>query len=150
MINFKYQIKQNGSWVDGQPADGEWCRKVYQTGHIVEQAYTANASQPAVPQPEYIGAMTVPTSRIVALVGEPFTVKVTCSVAINDTFAVPMQGLYGSEGRTITLNFVDGMAERELTFDKSGEWQVTEEQINVYLADGQKFQFDGLTISVAE
>lgn len=100
--------------------------------------------------PVYLGTMAVEQSRLVANVGIPFVVKVTSDIPITDNFAVPLTGIFGSEGRTIELAFVNGVAERELTFEKSGEWQVTENEINAYLPAGKKFMFDGLIISVAE
>lgn len=104
---------------------------------------------------QYIGTMRVlvngtETPRFIGTKNIPARFRVECSLPINDSFAVPLDGLFGAQGRTYMFEFVDGIAEREVVFDVSGEWMVTEEQINAHLATDQHFQFAGVKISIAE
>lgn len=105
--------------------------------------------------PGYFGEMTVqvngePCSRFVGMKGESATYRIECSKPISDRFAVPLQGLFGAQGKTLMFEFVDGVAEREVVFDVSGEWEVKESQINVHLPENSQFKFAGLFISIAE
>lgn len=105
--------------------------------------------------PGFIGSMSAivngaAADRISTPVGQPVTVRVECSMPITDTFNVPLVGLFGAPGKTLAFNFVDGVAERAVTFTASGEWEATEDSINLHLPPGQKFRFAGLKISVSE
>lgn len=104
---------------------------------------------------QYIGTMAVSVNgqalpRFVGTRNVPALFRVECSIPLNDTFAVPLAGLFASPGKTFMFEFVDGVAEREVTFDVSGEWVVTEEQINAHLPADQRFSFTGLNISIGE
>ncbi|WP_337840522.1 hypothetical protein [Rheinheimera sp.] len=106
-------------------------------------------------EPAYSGTMTVQvnghaTARFVGTRNTPATFRVECSLPITDKFAVPLAGQFGALGRTYEFEFVDGVAERDIVFDVSGEWSVSEEQINAHLPSGQQFQFGGLHISITE
>lgn len=103
----------------------------------------------------YAGSMSLTIdgqakSRHVATVGVANTYRIECSLPITDSFAVPLEGLFGAKGRTIMFEFVNGIAERSITFTESGEWVVNEEQINKHLPTGNHFRFSGLNLSVAE
>jgi len=106
----------------------------------------------------YAGSMSVTIdgqskTRHVAQINVPNTYRIECSLPITDSFAVPLEGLLGAKGKTVMFEFVDGVAEREITFtdrDGSGEREVTEAQINKHLPVGQHFRFSGLNLSVAE
>lgn len=118
----------------------------------IEQSVNPYQQSEAV---KYIGSMTVSVDgqilpRFVGTKGLPSTFRVECSQPLNDTFAVPLAGLFGAQGKTFMFEFVDGVAEREVTFDVSGEWVVTEEQINAHLPTDQSFSFNGLNISIGE
>jgi hypothetical protein len=104
---------------------------------------------------QYIGSMKVlvnaiTVQRFVGFKNTPALFRVECSLPINDTFAVPLAGLFGAQGKTFMFEFENGIAERQVVFEVSGEWVVTEDQINAHLSQGQHFQFDGLNISIAE
>ncbi|MCU7974870.1 hypothetical protein L5M43_06200 [Shewanella sp. SW36] len=98
----------------------------------------------------YAGNMSVENERIIGTVNTPIPFKVQCSLPINDSFAVPLEGLFGAIGRTVSLTFIDGVAERDVLFDVSGEWRITESQINAHLPFGSQFRFSGLAISITE
>lgn len=99
---------------------------------------------------QYAGNMSVETERIIGTVNTPIPFRVQCSLPINDTFAVPLEGLFGAQGKTVSLTFENGIAERDVLFDVSGEWRITEAQINAHLPFGSQFRFAGLSISITE
>lgn len=104
---------------------------------------------------QYVGTMAVSVNgqivpRFVGNKNTPAVFRVECSYPLNDIFAVPLAGLFGAQGKTFMFEFVDGVAEREVTFDVSGEWVVTEEQINAHLPTDQQFSFPGINISIGE
>lgn len=138
----------NGVWVGQQPGHGQKYRLVV-NGVVTLESYWSD------PQPQYIGAMSVTVngvsaSRHVAVVGVADNYRIECSLPITDSFAVPLAGLIGANGKTLMFNFLDGVAERDFAFSESGEWEVTEQQINKHLPEGQHFEFSGLHISVGE
>lgn len=121
----------------------------------MEQQFLINTSSAAIPVQQYIGTMTVSVNgetlpRFVGSKGVSSTFRVECSLPLNDVFAVPLAGLFGAQGKTFMFEFVDGVAEREVVFDASGEWIVTEAQINAHLPAESRFSFPGLNISIGE
>lgn len=120
-----------------------------------KQLYRPNRTTQVVPPKVYVGLMNVQvngssTSRFVGKRAVPSVFRVECSLPITDSFAVPLAGLFGAQGKTFMFDFVDGIAEREVVFDVSGEWVVTEEQINAHLPADERFSFVGLSISIGE
>lgn len=143
-----YFVFDNGQWVERQPVGGERFRMIDSAGGVLE-SYWEEHTEP------YIGSMSVtvdgqPKPRHVATAGVENTYRIECSLPITDNFAVPLEGLLGAKGRTVMFDFINGIAERAITFTESGEWTVTEEQINKHLPIGQRFRFAGLNLSVAE
>ena len=123
----------------------QWNGTAFVQADSTEQSATSN----------YIGTMTVTVNgssapRFVGQRNVAASFTVECSPPITDTFAVPLAGLFGAQGKTFIFEFVDGVAEREVVFDASGEWIVTEEQINAHLPAEQRFSFPGLNISIGE
>lgn len=133
----------NGEWVNGSPKAGEIFKLIESGGELVSYWPGAAASQ-------YAGSMSVSVERIVGTVNQPILFRVECSLPLNDTFAVPLEGLFGAQGKTVSLTFENGIAERDVLFDVSGEWRITETQINAHLPFGSQFRFAGLSISITE
>lgn len=67
---------------------------------------------------------------------------------LTDTFGMPIYQLGGIVDQTIAVNFIDGTAQLFVTFDKSGEYVVTADGINLHLPDEQKLDFESFYISV--
>ena len=142
------QIFIDGEWVEQNPTHGQKYRKLID-GVVALESYWSE------PVSQHIGSMSVTVNggdatRHIATVGAADTYRIECSLPVTDTFAVPLAGLLGAKGKTLMFEFVDGVAEREFTFSESGEWEVTEVQINKHLEHGQHFSFSGLNISVGE
>lgn len=120
-----------------------------------KQLYRPNRTTQVVQPKAYVGQMSVQVngstaSRFVGQRAVPAVFRVECSLPLTDSFAVPLAGLFGAQGKTFMFDFLDGVAEREVVFDVSGEWVVTEEQINAQLPAEQRFSFAGLNISIGE
>lgn len=144
-----YYIFDGSSWVEvAKPNQGQRYRFQDAAGGMVESYWSEQVSQ-------YIGTMSVTVNgssvqRHVANTGVADIYRIECSLPITDSFAVPLEGLFGAKGRTIMFEFVNGIAERSIAFTESGEWVVNEEQINKHLPTGNHFRFSGLNLSVAE
>lgn len=124
-------------------------------GVTVQIPESAQLVNPQSVTSEHVGSMTVlvdgvATDRAVIIAGQSATVRVECSIPLNDSFAVPIAGLFGAHGRTLQFEFIDGVAERVVSFPVSGEWVCTEDQINANLPPGQQWQFVGIKFSVTE
>jgi len=144
----KIEVFNGSEWLEQEPQHGDKFRELI-NGKVVRESYWADTVSP------HIGTMTLTIDgdskqRHVALVNTPNTYRIECSVPVTDSFAVPLEGLLGAKGKTVLFEFVDGVAERAITFAESGEWEVTEAQINKHLPTGQHFKFAGINISVAE
>lgn len=142
------QVFINEEWVEQQPTHGQKYRKLID-GVVVLESYWSD------PEPQYAATMSVTVNgnsaaRHEATAGVADTYRIECSLPITDSFRVPLEGLLGTTGKTVIFDFTDGIAEREFTFTASGEYQITEAQINKHLPQGQHFQFSGLHISVGE
>jgi hypothetical protein len=67
---------------------------------------------------------------------------------INDTFGMPIYQLGGIVEQTIGVQFIDGTAQMLVDFEKSGEYVVTSEGLNLHLPNDQKLDFETFYISV--
>lgn len=71
-------------------------------------------------------------------------------LSMNDTFAVPVRRIGGAVERTIGVTFVDGVATKDIIWPSSGEFETTEDLINMHLPPEQHFKFNRLVFSVYE
>lgn len=67
---------------------------------------------------------------------------------INDTFGMPIYQLGGVVDQTVAVQFYDGTAQILVDFEKSGEYVVTADGLNLHLPDSQKLDFETFYISV--
>lgn len=71
-------------------------------------------------------------------------------VPLSDTFAVPIRRIGGAVERTVGVTFTDGMASNDISWPSSGEFEITEDLINMHLPREQHFKFERLVFSVYE
>ena len=104
-------------------------------------------SEPVIPVPPQIYALdlsltcTTPQQGINTAfdVTAILSVHGTTQVApITDTFAVPIMDSLGAIVMVKAVSFVDGVANPQITFPKSGYYVITNDGINVKLPDGSK------------
>ena len=58
-------------------------------------------------------------------------------LAVDEHFALPLTGVIGQAGRTIGADFNQGIAQLVIAWPQSGEWQISEESINMYIDSTQ-------------
>lgn len=95
---------------------------------------------------DFTNRLVVPTGAVTEFTIELMD-KEGNRLETNDSFALPVAGLLGQVGFSKLLDFTNGVATVSITWDKSGEWQVTAEQLNVHF-DKPMFEFDKLSVSV--
>lgn len=72
-------------------------------------------------------------------------------IPIDADFSLPLAGLLGTSPRVIDIYFAEGIAEFDVNWPDQGLWEVTENQVNMDIADpAQHFSFDGCRIKVRE
>ncbi|WDE11332.1 hypothetical protein [Thalassomonas haliotis] len=72
-------------------------------------------------------------------------------IAMDEHFALPLIGVIGQAGRTVGVDFQQGIAQLSISWPQSGEWQISEESLNMYVDPAQqKYTFSGLAVSVYE
>lgn len=70
---------------------------------------------------------------------------------VSQGFTLPLAGQLGSSPRIVDIEFIDGVAEVILQDWPSGRWRVSEDEINVDIANVEDhFNFDGLILKVRE
>lgn len=67
---------------------------------------------------------------------------------VNDTFGMPIYQLGGIVDQTVAIQFYDGTAQILVDFEKSGEYVVTADGLNLHLPESQKLDFETFYISV--
>lgn len=66
-------------------------------------------------------------------------------------FALPVSGLLNTSPRIIDIEFINGVADKIISWPKSGLWEITENQVNMDIEkNSEKFYFEGIRIKVRE
>lgn len=69
----------------------------------------------------------------------------------DEHFTLPIVGLLGQSSRTVGIDFVQGVGSVSIGWPTSGEWQMTEEAINITIDNGVlRYVFSDLNLSVYE
>lgn len=92
-------------------------------------------------------------NRVIIEVGEVLDVTVRFEMGgqllpVNDSFAVPISKVREGVEQTKRANFVDGVATMSVTFERSGEFAVLPEWLNLHLPADQQVEFEPFYISV--
>lgn len=68
---------------------------------------------------------------------------------VTDDFAIPVGKVGAGNYTTLMIPFVHGKATRSYTWLDAGEFEITQDMINMHLDESEKFDFDGFNITVA-
>lgn len=64
---------------------------------------------------------------------------------LNQTYTLPIPGLFGTSMEVIDVVFVEGKATAEVTFPTPGVWRIDKDQVNMHIAEPEnRFAFSGL------
>jgi hypothetical protein len=61
---------------------------------------------------------------------------------VTQDFVLPIAGIYGTEAFPVTINFINGVAEFSILWDRRGMYEVTETQVNHNTQGVKKFNFE--------
>lgn len=97
--------------------------------------------------------MITPRPRVVLRQGQSLGVTVQIQkegqlLPITDSFAVPIGRVGGAVEQTERAEFTGGTANMLIPFNSSGEFEVTQALLNLYLPPEQQMLFDTFNISV--
>lgn len=140
---------ENGNWSQGQPTDGELVRVIGASVREFAWYDTAPTSLNKV-------VVTSHIKRAVVVKGSELVVSVELQdsegnvLDVNDTFVMPVGRVGAGNYTSLALPFVNGKATMTHTWQDAGEFEVTEEMINMHLDGSDKLDFNGFNISVAE
>ena len=140
---------KNGVWTPSEPEMGERVRVYDIHGGSVEKIYTGDNRQNKI-------IITSHTKRALVEVGNSLTVTAEIRDAddnvlpVTDSFAMPVGRVGGVNYRTLMMNFGNGICNKTTTWNDAGEFEVTEDMINMHLDENSKLEFSGFNISVAE
>jgi hypothetical protein len=101
------------------------------------------------------GASIPLTGRVVIKAGQSISVSAQIElngqvIPVSDTFAVPVSRVGGDIDQTIEAVFVDGLAQIDVDFPRSGEYAVLAEWLNLHLPPEQQMNFEPFYISVTK
>ncbi len=93
------------------------------------------------------------SSRVVIRMGQALRVAVEARrdgqlLPLNDSFAVPIRRVGGAVEMTERADFSNGAALISVPFMQQGEFEVTQELVNMHLPPEQRMVFSGLNITV--
>lgn len=141
----------NDSWVECEYSDLKSGDRYYSLdayGTRVETTFTEKVKNNKV-------VVTSHDKRAVTSVGEELSITAEFRDGdgnlisdFNDSFVMPVGRVGGSVEKSLQMSFVDGVCTRSVTFNQSGEYEVTKAMINLHL--GNELDFDGFNISVYE
>lgn len=140
------KILLNGEWVEGNPSAGEAYR-VYDSrgGFILKQKPDKNNKI----------VVTSHSGRAIVMQGKDLTVDIEMHdskgnlLDITDNFAIPVGKVGAGNYTTLLLQFINGKATRSYTWNDAGEFEITQDMINMHLDESSKFDFKGFNITVA-
>ena len=146
----KTYILVDGAWVEGAPAEGEKYKKVLNSGAELISYWSEPPTKNKI-------SITSHSVREVVNAGDPITVHVDILdpsgdviTDLNTTFQVPIGIVNGQIKRTISMEFISGQCEKTISWPESGEFEITEELVNMHLPESEKFEFEGFNVSVIE
>lgn len=138
---------KDGVWYPSKPVDKERVRIYNGAGGFTEKSYTSEIS---------IFIELIPNERIVAGVGESFSFSTQISnkegdvIEMETSLLLPLKRVGGSVEKTLMLDFIKGICTRNISFDKSGEYTVTEDTLTSYPDTSTKFKVGNLNITIYE
>lgn len=147
------KVLENDVWVERQPVEGEAYREYKLVGtsneHFVEGVWVDLVEPLTL-------VVTSPVSNR-AIVSQGGNVDLTVEIrqgesvaTVTDDFAMPIKRVGGAVERTVLVSFVDGVCSKSIAFNDSGEFEVSQELVNMHLPSDSHFVFDGFYISVVE
>ena len=140
---------KHGEWIPAKPSDGERVRVYDSAGGYVEMSWTEEIKRNKI-------VVTSHNKRLLVEVGGSPEVTIEFRdgndnlIPINDSFAMPVARLGGTNYRTLLMPFVDGVCSKTAQWNDAGEFEITKEMINMHLDESERLDFDGFNISVAE
>lgn len=140
---------KNGEWSPSEPIAGEIVRVYDFAGGYAEMAWTEEVKRNKI-------VVTSHSKRALVEVGGNLEVTIEFRdgdnnlIPINDSFAVPVSRLGGTNYRTLLMTFVNGVCTKSATWSDAGEFEITEAMVNLHLNEEDKLDFDGFNITVAE
>lgn len=140
----------NGVWLDEKPKVGE--RYLEYPNHIngicIKTFWMGDDKQNKV-------FVTSHSKRVITSAGIEILIKAEIRDAnnallsdFNDSFVMPVKRVGGSVEKSLLMTFINGECTRSVTFNQSGEYEVTKEMVNLHL--DSELDFDGFNISVYE
>lgn len=140
------KIFDGTEWVEGTPSVGEIYRDYWSETGYVETVMTAKNHKVVV---------TSHDKRVVAAVDEVISITAELRDSddnlisnFNDSFVMPIKIVGGAVARSVLMTFVNGVCNKDVSFTNDGEYQVTEQLINMHLPEGSKLDFEGFSISI--
>lgn len=145
-----YKILVNDNWVEGDPVNGQLFR-LYPSRDsdcYSESTWIEDPKSNKV-------VVTSHDKRAVASVGTELSITSEIRDGdgnlisdFNDSFVMPVKRVGGSVEKSLLMTFINGVCARSVTFNQSGEYEVTKGMINLHL--DSELDFDGFNISVCE
>lgn len=141
---------RDGAWTPSEPEIGERVVIYDQFGGSVEKSWYPEVKNNKI-------VVTSHNNRIISSVNT--SINVTAEIrdsednlieAFNDTFAMPIQRVNGAIEKTVGMTFVNGVCNKEIVFNSSGEYEVTENLVNMHLSSENKLDFKTINISIYE
>lgn len=145
-----YKVLINYEWIVGTPKAGDKYR-FYPNGE--GSAYISSVWVEE-PKPNKV-VVTSHSKRAITSTG--VELSITSEIRdgnnvllsdFNDSFVMPVKRVGGSVEKSLLITFINGVCTRSVTFNQSGEYEVTKEMVNLHL--DSELDFDGFNISVYE
>lgn len=138
----------NGLWHPSAPEIGERIRIYDSAGGSTEKTYTGEGRNNKVVVTSHNKRAMAAVDEVISITAELRDSDDTLIPDFNDSFVMPIKIVGGAVARSVLMTFVNGVCSKDISFTNDGEYQVTEQLINMHLPDDAKLDFDGFSISI--